>query len=77
MTAPSVAYVSAVQEDIVRLRLADPSEGRLVKNEVIYILPARAPGQRLKAEVLRVIGDAADAQVYESTVGVGLGDPVE
>lgn len=26
MTAPSVAYVSAVQEDIVRLRLADPSE---------------------------------------------------
>jgi V/A-type H+-transporting ATPase subunit A len=75
--APAVAYISAVQEDIVRLRLADPAEGRLVKNEVVYILPARAPGQRLKAEVLRVIGDAADAQVYESTAGVGLGDPVE
>jgi len=77
MTASAVAYISAVQEDIVRLRLTDPSEGRLVKNEVVYILPARAPGQRLKAEVLRVIGDAADAQVYESTAGVGLGDPVE
>jgi V/A-type H+/Na+-transporting ATPase subunit A len=76
-TSPSIAQVSAVQEDIVRLRLTDPARGRLVKNEVIYICPARAPGQRLKAEVLRVLGDSADAQVYESTTGVGLGDPVE
>lgn len=72
-----VAYISAVQEDIVRLRLADTASGRLMKNEMVYIRPARAPEERLKAEVLRVIGDSADAQVYESTEGVGLGDAVE
>jgi V/A-type H+-transporting ATPase subunit A len=73
----TVAYISAVQEDIVRLRLSDPAKGRLVKNEVVYIRPSRMPEQRLKAEILRVLGDSADAQVYESTEGVGLGDPVE
>ncbi|TVS00454.1 MAG: V-type ATP synthase subunit A, partial [Rhodospirillales bacterium] len=71
------ARISAVQDDIVRLRLTDPASGRLVKNEVVYIRPARAPEQRLKAEVLRVMGATADAQVYESTRGVGLGDAVE
>jgi V/A-type H+-transporting ATPase subunit A len=71
------AHVSAVQEDIVRLKLTDAAAGRLVKNEVLYIRPARSPHERLKAEVLRVLGDYADAQVYESTGGVGLGDPVE
>lgn len=71
------AQISAVQEDIVRLRLTDTVKGRLVKNEVVYIRPARTPDQRLKAEVLRVLGDSADAQVFESTGGVGLGDPVE
>ncbi|MGV6874875.1 V-type ATP synthase subunit A [Pseudochelatococcus sp. B33] len=75
--AAPTASVVAVQEDIIRLRLNDPEQGRLVKNEVVYIHPARAPGQRLKGEVLRVQGDTADAQVFESTVGVGLGDPVE
>jgi len=75
--AGPVAFISAVQEDIVRLRLADAAGGRLVKNEMVYIRPARAPEERLKAEVLRVLGDQADAQVYESTEGVGLGDAVE
>ncbi|MGE5154641.1 MAG: V-type ATP synthase subunit A [Bdellovibrio bacteriovorus] len=73
----TAAQISAVQEDIVRLRLTDTAQGRLVKNEVVYIRPARTLDQRLKAEVLRVLGDAADAQVFESTGGVGLGDPVE
>lgn len=73
----STAQIAAVQEDIVRLRLSEPERGRLVKNEVVYIRPARTPNQRLKAEVLRVLGDSADAQVFESTGGVGLGDPVE
>ncbi|MBN9019772.1 MAG: V-type ATP synthase subunit A [Rhizobiales bacterium] len=77
MTAAPTARITAVQEDIVRLRLDDAQNGRLVKNEVIYIVPARAPDQRLKAEVLRVEGDEADAQVFESTGGVGLGDRVE
>jgi V/A-type H+-transporting ATPase subunit A len=52
----------------------------LVKNEVIYICPQRESNgrtEKLKAEVLRVRGRQADAQVYESTRGVGIGDPVE
>src|SRR5271165_5734618 len=73
----ATAAIAAVQDGIVRFRLTNPGAGEMVKNEVVYILPRRQPGERLKAEVLRVIGDQADAQVYESTGGVGLGDPVE
>jgi len=80
MTPPAVsvkAEVISVQEDIVRFRLTDAEAADIVKNEVVYVLPRRAPGQRLKAEVLRVEGAEADAQVFESTSGVALGDPVE
>ena len=53
----------------------------MVKNEVIYICPAEpnelGEQERLKAEVLCVYGNTADAQVYESTTGVAVGDPVE
>jgi len=78
-----MARVVAVQDDIVTIEAAETAggPGLLVKNEVVYILPARlAPSgrqERLKAEVLRVRGTRADAQVYESTRGVGIGDPVE
>ena len=37
------AQISAVQEDIVRLRLTDTVKGRLVKNEVVYIRPGPGP----------------------------------
>jgi len=77
-TAPRVI---SVQDDIVTIEAADGG-APLMKNEVIYICspPSRGSGgrqERLKAEVLRVRGRTADAQVFESTVGVGLGDPVE
>ncbi|MGO9513419.1 MAG: hypothetical protein ACLP2F_07215, partial [Steroidobacteraceae bacterium] len=71
------ATITAVQEDIVRCRLTNSGEQELVKNEVVYVLPRRQPGERLKAEVLRVVGDQAEAQVYESTGGISLGDPVQ
>ena len=77
------ARVVAVQDDIVTIEALDDAEGRperLVKNEVVYILPSR-PDERgeqeqLKAEILRVRGRTADAQVYESTAGVGVGDGI-
>jgi len=79
----ATARVVAVQEDIVTIEsIGEPEERRpLVKNEVIYICPdtpERSGGrlERLKAEVLRVRGITADAQVFESTAGVGVGDPV-
>ncbi|MEM7062322.1 MAG: V-type ATP synthase subunit A [Cyanobacteria bacterium P01_B01_bin.77] len=73
------ARVVAVQEDIVTIKMV-PTDGRpLTKNEVVYISPQRQSAGRteqLKAEVLRVRGYEADAQVFESTRGVGIGDPV-
>jgi V/A-type H+-transporting ATPase subunit A len=90
MTAPisakhsSTARVVLVQEGLVRIQANPDATGRpgqLVKNEVVYILPSRSgPGgrqERLKGEVLRVRGDMADVQVYESTDGVAVDDPVE
>jgi len=90
MTAPTsatqtaTARVVSVQEGLVRIQAshnASGEPGQLVKNEVVFILPTRlGPGgrqERLKAEVLRVRGDTADVQVYESTDGVAVGDPVE
>ncbi len=87
MDAPNIqatARVIAVQDDLVKIEALKDAEGtpaHLVKNEVVYICPAElnelGEQERLKAEVLRVYGDTADAQVYESTAGVAVGDPVE
>jgi len=71
------ARVVSVQDDIVSIQSV--ADTPLTKNEVIYILPSRSEAkhkERLKAEVLRIYGNRADAQVYENTSGVGVGDPV-
>ncbi len=71
------ARVVSVQDDIVSIESV--ADTPLTKNEVIYILPSRSEAkhkERLKAEVLRIYGNRADAQVYENTSGVGVGDPV-
>jgi len=76
----ATARVIAVQDDIVSIESIEGTSTPLTKNEVVYILPSRSTTQhteRLKAEVLRIQGNTADAQVYESTIGVGVGDPVE
>ncbi len=79
----ATATVVAVQDDIVTIQSLGGEDARpLMKNEVIFICPdtpERSDGrqERLKAELLRVRGDTADAQVFESTAGVGVGDPVE
>lgn len=74
---PTSARVVAVQDDIVAIESVGNKP--LTKNELIYILPTRSTAghqERLKAEILRIQGNRADAQVYESTMGVGIGDPV-
>lgn len=78
-----LARIVSVQESLVTIE-AGVSQGQvapLVKNEVIFILPRRATEgqyrQKLKAEILRVKGRYADAQVYEDTSGVAIGDSVE
>jgi V/A-type H+/Na+-transporting ATPase subunit A len=74
------ASVVAVQDDLVTIQMAESQPRPLLKNEVIYICLQRRGEERqekLKAEVLRVRGRLADAQVFESTKGVGIGDPVD
>lgn len=74
--------VVAVQESLVQIEagMADGAPLPLVKNEVVYIEPARSGvadrQERLKAEILRVRGRVADIQVFEDTGGVAIGDPV-
>jgi V/A-type H+-transporting ATPase subunit A len=70
--------VVAVQNDLVTIE-ALPGAA-LTKNEVVYLCPPARDGEaerRLKAELLTIRGKLAVAQVFESTVGVGVGDPVE
>jgi V/A-type H+-transporting ATPase subunit A len=83
----AVARVVAVQDDLVTMELVEPPEpghqgsGRLMKNEVVFVCPRRlgqdGRQERLKGEVLRVRGRRADVQIFESTQGVSVGDPVE
>ncbi len=74
--AHATARVVAVQEDIVTIEALADSRTPIMKNEVVYIRP-RNSEERLKAEVLRVLGRTGEAQVFESTRGVGVGDAVE
>ena len=78
------AYVSAVKDDIVTIQLQKDAEGNfypVTKNEVVLICPHRSEAagsvEKLQAEVLRVRYGEADVQVFESTRGVCVGDPVE
>lgn len=84
MIEKTTAKVVAVQDDLVEIESLCDEQGvpyRLIKNEVIYICTQSknvlGEPEKLKAEVLRVRGHTADAQVYESTQGVAIGDLVE
>ena len=66
----SDAVVTAVAGNIVSIEASGP----IMKNEVAYI---QVGEDRLKSEVLRVFGSAADMQVFEDTQGVRAGSPVE
>src|SRR5260370_7088842 len=78
--ATTGARVISVQANVVTMEVAEAPPRPLTKNEVGCIVPQRETVQyqeRLKAEVLRVRGREADAQVFESTRGVGVGDRAE
>ena len=48
--------------------------GQIIQNEVAYIIHGK---ERLKAEVIRVRGNQAEMQVYESTQGLKVADAIE
>lgn len=72
--------VIGVQENIVTIKMSD-ADVSLMRNEVVYICPKKKANEgkqeKLKGEVLRVMGSTADVQVYEDTRGVTVGDVVE
>lgn len=70
-TLTSDALVTGVTGNIVSIRSEGPP---LMKNEVAYV---NVGHERLKGEVLRVMGDRADLQIFEETQGVKLGDRVD
>ncbi|WNY69263.1 V-type ATP synthase subunit A [Borreliella andersonii] len=49
-------------------------EGSVSMNEVLFVKTA---GRNLKAEVIRIRGNEVDAQVFELTKGISVGDLVE
>lgn len=67
---PAETRVIGVVGNIVSIE----SSGPIMKNEVAYVV---VDGDRLKSEVLRVVGNRADLQVFEETQGVRVGDRVE
>jgi V/A-type H+-transporting ATPase subunit A len=75
--------VTGVHDDIVSIRMLRDAEGEfypLTKNELVLICPQRSDlgyTEKLQAEVLRVRHGEADAQVFETTRGVAIGDAVE
>lgn len=76
----ATASIMGVQDALVRIRQNAGAAMPLMKNEVVYILPpANTDGrsERLMAEILRIRGDTAEAQVFEPTGGIGIGDEVE
>jgi len=76
--ARSDARVVMVQDDLVTIEVpvTEDGHGVLMKNEMVHVCP-HGTDEKLKAEILRVRGRTADAQVYEDTAGVAVGDRVE
>ena len=50
------------------------ADGAVAQNEICYV---HAGDTKMMAEVIKVIGDAAYVQVFDSTRGLKIGDKVE
>ncbi len=70
-TAMKRGQVTGVNGNLVSVAF----DTSVIQNEVAFIQVS--DGARLKSEVIRVRGDQADLQVFESTNGIKVGDPVE
>lgn len=67
----STGKVVGVNGNLMTVEFPD----RVMQNEVAF---AKVGGVRLKCEVIRVRGNRADLQVFESTkLGIRIGDEIE
>ena len=63
-------HVSGIIANIVVVK----ADGPVGQNEICYVY---ADGVKMMAEVIKVLGDKAYVQVFDSTRGLKIGDPVE
>lgn len=70
MVSKRTGRVTKINGNMVTVEI----ESFVVQNEVAYIIHGE---ERLKAEVIRVRGNRAETQVYESTSSLKIGEPVE
>lgn len=66
----NIGKITGVNGNLLKVEFENP----VIQNEVAY---ACIGDLKLKAEVIRIRGNHAELQVFESTVGVKVGDPVE
>ena len=66
----TIGKVSGIISNIVIVR----AEGAVAQNEICYVY---CGDTRMMAEVIKVVGDDAYVQVYDSTRGLKIGDKVE
>ena len=70
MTAPRTGRITKIIGNMVTASF----DSAVMQNEVAYVL--HGP-ERLKSEVIRVRGNVAEMQVYETTGGLKIGEEVE
>ncbi len=68
----NIGKVIGVNGNLLKVEFNKP----VIQNEVAYACVGSG-GLKLKAEVIRVRGNSAELQVFEDTVGLKIGDPVE
>jgi len=68
----NIGKIIGVNGNLLKVQFDKP----VIQNEVAYACVG-AGDLKLKAEVIRVRGNSAELQVFEDTVGLKIGDPVE
>jgi V/A-type H+-transporting ATPase subunit A len=68
----NIGKIIGVNGNLLKVEFENP----VIQNEVAYACVG-AGDLKLKAEVIRVRGNSAELQVFEDTVGLKIGDPVE
>lgn len=69
-TTQTLGHITGVLSNLVSIEV----DGPVGQNEICYIQLGKV---KLMAEVIRVAGNIAQAQVFESTRGIRSGDTVE
>ncbi len=66
----NIGRITGVNGNLLKVKFEKP----VIQNEVAY---ATVGDLKLKSEVIRIRGNSAELQVFEDTVGIKVGDPVE